>query len=229
MNVTGGALIKRAFRLAGLLGVGQSLGGDYLADGLQELRLLVQHLRIAPAEAYTKTETVYQLAGASPVAVGPGATIDMPRPVRIERETFTRVGNVDHPLEVVDRARFARIRLKDTGTGWPVALWFDGSSPTGQLHLWPKSSAELHLVTIPALALFTDTTTEHDLPDGYEGYLGALLAERLVPLYEVALSDEVKRQIAEARRVIKRNNVSVPQLDVGALRADPQAAFLAGE
>jgi len=229
VNVTGGKIITRAFRLAGMLGVGQTLGGDYLADGLKELQLLVQQLRLVPTNEYTKTETVYALTGASPVSVGPGAAIDLARPVRIERESFTRVGGIDKPLEVVDRARFAAIRLKDTGTTWPVAAWFDGGSPVGQLHLWPKSSAELHLVTTPALALFANTTTEHDLPDGYEGYLGELLAERIAPLYEVELSESVRKLIRTARRVIERSNLSVPELDIGRRVVDSRAAFIAGE
>lgn len=228
MNVTAGAIIRRAFKLAGMLGIGQSLGGDYLADGLKELQLLVQQLRLVPTTEYTKTETVYQLAGASPVTVGPGGQVNIARPVRIERESFTRVGDIDNPLTIVDRARFASISLKDTGTTWPVVAWFDGASPVGNLHLWPKSSAELHLVTTPSLALFADTTTEHDLPDGYEGYLGALLAECLAPLYEVELSAATRRLITTARRVIERSNVSVPQLCIGAAPQDPRAAFLAG-
>ena len=228
MNVTGGAIIRRAFKLAGLLGVGQTLGGNYLADGLAELRLLVQELRLLPDTDYAQLETVYQLTGASPVAVGPGATIDIPRPVRIERGSFVRDGGTDHEFAIVDRARFASISLKDTGTSYPVAAWLDGASPVSQLHLWPKSAGELHLVTIPALALFADTTTEHDLPDGYEGYLGALLAERVAVLYEVSLSDEARKIIKRAERIVEASNVRVPQLRVGGRAVDPKAAFLAG-
>jgi hypothetical protein len=228
VNTTGGAIIRRAFKAAGLLGIGQTLGGDYLADGLKELQLLVQQLRLVPTTEYTKTTTVYQLTGVSPVSIGPGATIDVARPVRIERETFTRVDGIDHELDVVDRAAFNAIALKDEGTTWPVAVWFDGGSPTGQLHFWPKSAAELHLVTTPALALFADVTSTHDLPDGYEDMLGMLLAERVAMLYEVTLRPEVQRLARTARRVVERSNLTVPQLDVLPKRVDTKAAFQAG-
>lgn len=228
MNVTGGAVIRRAFKLAGLLGVGQALGGEYLADGLNELRLLVQELRLLPDSDYAQLETVYTLTGTSPVTVGPGGAIDIPRPVRIERGTFVRDGGTDTEVTIVDRAQFARIPLKDTGTSRPVYAWLDAASPVARVHLWPKSTAELHLVTIPALALFSDTTTEHDLPDGYEGYLGALLAKRVAVLYEVSLSQDARDLIKRAERVVEANNVRVPQLCVGGERVDPEAAFLAG-
>lgn len=228
MNVTGGAIITRAFKLAGMLGVSVTLGGDYEADGLKELQLLVQELHLLPESAYAELETTYQLAGQQTVTVGPGGLINIARPVRIERGTFARVGSIDYTVDVVERAEFADIELKPTGTTWPSVLWYDPASPLGVLHLWPKSNAELHLVTIPALAVFADVTSPLDLPEGYEGYLGALLAERIAPLYEVTLSDATQRLITRARRAVESNTATVPQLGMSARRVDPRAAFLAG-
>lgn len=226
---TASAIIKRAFRYAGLTGTRQALNGDYLAEGLDELRLLVQELRLTPTIEFTKLTTQYVLAGQQSVTVGPGGTINIPRPVRIERGTYARVGNIDHDVAVVDREEFNKITLKNNGSTWPVAVNYEAGSPLGTLRMWPTSSATLFLVTTPALALFESLATDYSLPDGYEGMLGGLLSERIGVLYEKPLTPEAMKIVKASKRLVMRLNLSVPQLTVADPIQTPEAAFLAGE
>lgn len=226
--VMASAVIRRGFRYAGLLALGQTLQGDYLADGLKELQLLVSQLNLVPPYSYTKLETVVPLAGQASRTLGPGAQIDIARPFKIERETFARVGQQDYPVLPVTREEFNRIVLKDTTATWPAVCFFDGGNPTGNLFVWPKGTCDLHLVTLQSVAAYATATTTQDLPDGYEDLLGLLLSERIAALYEVALRDSVGRLVKRAQRIVERSNHTVPQLDIGVLRIDAEAAFPAG-
>lgn len=226
---TASAIIKRAFRFAGLIGTRRVLNGDYLAEGFDELRLLVEELRLTPTIEFTKTTTPYVLAGQASVTVGPGGDINIPRPVRIERETYAMVGSISYPVQVIDRARFNSIELKDTGTAWPEVLSYEAGSPLGTLRFWPKSSATLYLVTTPAVALFEALDTAYSLSDGYEGMLGGLLAERVGVLYEKPLGADALKLVRTAKRLVMRNNLQVPQLHVRAPIRTPEAAFISGE
>lgn len=228
MTTTATAIIRSALDKLSLRGAGQSVGGNDLAHCLAALNRMCATMNLGPTFAYTQRDTVQAIAAASSVTLGPGMTINIPRPTRIEGSSFTRVGGIDRPLDVVSREEYNGIALKTIGTSWPQVCFFDGGSPTGRLYFWPVAACELHLVTSEAVASFADVTTQYTLPDGYDQLFIYCLAEEVAPDYEVTPRPGVLSMAKRLRRLVKRANVDVPQLDVHGTRSDPQTAFLAG-
>jgi len=207
-------IIRGAMSALGLRGASQRVGGGDLEHCLERLNTMIDGWNLGPTFAFNDLETVFALPAVSSVTIGPGMQIDIPRPTRIEISSFTRVATIDHPLDVIDRETYNSIFQKTIGTAWPVACFFDGGNPTANLFFWPQAQCELHLVTRLSAGNFANVTTDYQLPAGYERAFIFSLAEEIAPDYETAVPDSVARRAAGARRMVKRANLTVPQLDV---------------
>lgn len=199
----------------GLRGAGQTVSGRDASFCLKKLNVMIDSWNLSPDFAFTALETIYTLPSATiSLTIGPAMQINIPRPSRIELGSFVRVSGNDYPLTPIDRAEYNSIMLKDQGGSWPSFVFFDGGNPTGKLYFWQTGACELHLITRTSAGSFADLTTDYQLPAGYARAFEFSLSEEVAPSYETAVPDSVARIASGARRVVKRANLTVPQLDI---------------
>lgn len=229
-TTTGGKIIRGALDKLGLRGAGQKVDGTVEIDMLGTLNTLIASLNLGPTFAWAQTETIIPLLAATKsLTIGPGQQIDIDRPDRIEDSCFVRVGTVDYPCRPVDRDTYNAIQLKTLGSAWPVVLFWDAGNPLGNIYLWPQGPAALHLVTSMQVSQFADVTTEYDLPNGYERLLIYTLAEESAPEFQVQVPASVARIAGAARRMVKRNNLDVPQMDIPRTLDEDSGRFASAE
>jgi hypothetical protein len=208
-------IIHNALDSLGLRGTGQRVEGAVLTHCLARLNTMLEAMNLGPTFAYTQTTTVVPVTSASmSLSIGPGQDIDIARPDRIEGSSFVRVGTVDYPLTPVDRDTYNSIQLKTLGSAWPSVCFWDGGNPLGNVFLWPQGTAVVHLVTSTAVGHFADLTTEYALPNGYERMFSFSLAEEVAPDFQAEVPASVTRIAQASRRIVKRNNLTVPQMNI---------------
>lgn len=212
---TAGKIISQALDGLGLRGAGQTVDGTVEKDVFYRLNVMVDGMNLGPTFAYTQLETVFNLPAATvSVTIGPGMTVNIPRPTRIEESSFVRVSGNDYPLTPVSREEYNGIMQKGQGGSWPSRVFYDAGNPTGNLYFWQTGLCEVHLVTRVAVASFADVTSQYTLPTGLERMLWSSLAEEIAPDFQVPVPDSVARIASAARRMFRRVNVQVPQLDI---------------
>jgi len=226
-STTAGAIIADAFRHCGLLAIGQTLHGDYVADGLRRFKLMVGGMNLSPQFAYTKLETTVSLpASTASRTIGPGQQFDVAVPWRIEQNSHARLSGLDYPLTPIGVDEYNSIQDKQLDGFVPKVVFLLDSLPTARVYFWPRAgqATNIHLWTLVPVAAVVDATATITLPDGAEEMLGYLLALRLAPAYEVTLRTDVRSQAANSVRVFKRTNLEVPQLDLQDIGASNDVA-----
>lgn len=226
---TAGAIIRKSLGNLSIVTPARKVRADELAVGLESLNDLLDETRLPPFFATSKTETVVTLPPNTPyLTIGLGQQINIARPVRIEYGSFTRQAALDYPLAVWSQAQYAAISQKTLSQSWPAGCFFDGGNPIGRVYFWPLSNIELHLFTLTQPGYFANVTTEYDLTPGMTNFCIYTLACELSNVMGVAVPARVVARAQSLRRQIISSNLTVPQLDVGISRSDPQADFLRG-
>jgi hypothetical protein len=160
------------------------------------------------------------------------------RPLRIN-SAFVRVASLDYPVFPLNVEQYQLIGLKTLNGPWPKYLYYQPSSPVGNITYWPNpSSGEMHLFAETVLSQFVTLSDVVTLPQGYNMALRWNLAELLIPEYgrtTPEVSQLIIKHAADSRAWIKRTNMQPPpqsQFD-GALismhrRADSAFIFSGG-
>ena len=132
------------------------------------------------------------------------------RPLRIN-SAFVRVATLDYPIAVIDVENYNQIGLKTLNGPWPRALYYQPSTPLGNITFWPVPSAgEVHIFVDTLLNNFTTLSDNFDLPQGYALALRWNLAELLIPMFGVndgARVSLIQKHAAESRAWVKRTNM----------------------
>lgn len=208
-------IIDRAYSLLGFKAAGEALNADDATYALEALNTLLDGWNTQSLFIVSVGEVVATISGVS-ATVGPGMAFDTARPVTVEAGAFSRIGGIDYPVRWIDREAYARIALKTVQSSFPQFAYYDASMPTGNVFFYPQpaSALEFHLPVQTQLTAFQSLSIDYPLAPGYTKALQYSLAEELAPgIKELPLS--VARTAANARRAIRRTNVSVAQLDSG--------------
>lgn len=207
------SIVNRAAEIIGYKDPDEALSGNDANNFLGILNSLLdswntQRLYIVTVARVTAT------VSANPATIGTGQTFNVTRPVRIEPGCFTRISNIDYPIEVIDRERYALIPDKTTTGSFPDVLYYEPGLPTGNVFFYPVpvSGVSVHLQVQTQLTAFADLGTDYNLAPGYKKALEYSLAEELAPGRR-PLEQQVMRQAAIARRAIKTTNFESPQLN----------------
>lgn len=229
---TAAAIAKASLSKLGLLTGNKAPQGSALATCMKALNTFADSLQLSRPFAHELLETVVQVtAGTVSMTLGPGADIDIPRPVFIADCSYIRVSGIDHRVEILDDRGWAGISQKTLTGSWPQALRFDGGMPTGNLFFWPQGGGELHLFT-PTVSVsnFADATTSYELPPGYERMFIYNLAIEVAPDFEVTPRPVIFETAKSTRRAVKLANLTVPALSTPSLGGGryTEADFIAG-
>ena len=224
---TAGSIINRALRLIGSLEAGESAESSEQNDALVTLNAMLDAWRTESLSVYALRTEVLTVTGAASYTIGSGGNLDTVRPVRIE-SAYQRIGGIDYPLRVAQKASFDRVADKSTTSDVSDWLHYEPSYPLGVLYLHPVPTAgAVHLTTwVPFVAYSVSDPVS--LPPGYEEAITYQLAMRLAPEYGRTVPQEVAALGAAAKKDIKRANFRAPVMDTGlgaGRRYDIQAGY----
>lgn len=135
------------------------------------------------------------------------------RPLRIN-SAYVRVSTLDFIVIPVAVETYERIGLKTLNGPWPKLLYYQPSSPIGNITFWPvPTQGEMHMFAETVLGQFVTLSDVVNLPQGYNMALRWNLAELLMPEYgktDQAIVSMVMKNAAESRAWVKRTNMQPP-------------------
>jgi len=215
MPRTVGEILTRSMRVATVLGAAETMDPNDASDALLALNQMLDAWQAERLYAYQIIERAAPLtAGVGAYTVGPSATINVPRPVRIEW-AFTRdTENYDRQLSIVPDQVWATIFLKSLGNNFPTVLYYEPGFPQGTINLWqlPTTGLTLHFGAWVPLTEFADLNVSVALPPGYELAIVYSLAEYLCIEYEKPISGAMAQKAQMSRANIQQNNLPDPRI-----------------
>lgn len=177
-------IVNRAAEILGYKDRSESLDGTDAASFLDALNDLVDTWATAATPLYVYATTMFvQMVSGNGITIGPGATINTARPVRIPAGGFFRIGSTDYRFEVATREQYDAFPNKDTSSSFARFCYYEPTVPTGTLYFYPaiSGSGELHLPVEQRLSSFADLDTAYTIAPGYKSALQYSLAEELAP------------------------------------------------
>jgi len=215
MAVTARDTIQGALKLIGINDPIETMSPEDSADGLILLNDMVDMWSIEELNLYA-TENVSATFSGATATVGPAGTFNTARPIGINH-AFYRKSGLDYSLQLATDAQYDAITDKTAAGDFPSVLWYANDVPLGVVTLWPvPGSITLFLNVDTQVTQFATLDTVYEFPPGYRMALKYCLTEHLAPIFQRPLPDLVAKNLAAARRVLKRSNVVVPTLDLGA-------------
>lgn len=186
------------------IALGQYVTGSGVTAGTQIVKFLT-----GAGETGTYQVNISQTVGS--VAM----TTYYERPLRIN-SCFVRVSGLDYPIKPLNIEQYELIGLKSLQGPWPRFLYYQPTSPTGNIIFWPvPSSGEIHMFTETVLQSFTSLSDVVNLPQGYNMFLIWSVAELLMPEYgknDPVMAQMIMKNAADSRAWVKRTNMQPPML-----------------
>lgn len=214
---TATTIITSALQEIGVLGDGETLSASDAAMALSRLNMIVSGWITEPNYQFTTTTVTATLtAGVQSATIGPAMTFNCPRPVRLEGGCYVRANGLDYPLQVVTQEEYNAVPLKSISGPWPQMVYYDRGFPTGICYFYPTGPCTVYLNIQTLFAVFADLATSYTFPPGYERAYTLTLAEEMAPTFTRQINPMTQRNAHNARRMVKRANFSVPQLNYGA-------------
>src|SRR5690349_6594176 len=146
--ISAGDIITVAAKKLGVIGQGESLGAQEMADGLAGLNSLIDALGIDRTLLQHLTTVQYTWpSNTQERTIGSGGQIDTTWPTNIEAGTFFRdSSNNDYPVTVTHNAEdYNQIRFKPVSGAFPEMMYYDKAFPLGTLKIFPYSTLTLTL------------------------------------------------------------------------------------
>ena len=185
---------------SGNIALGQYLTGSGVTNGTQIVKFLT-------GAGGTGTYQVNIDYTSSPVS-STTLTTYYQRPLRIN-SAFVRVSELDYPVRPINIEEYELIGLKTLGGPWPRFIYYQPTSPIGNVTVWPvPGQGELHMFAETVLQGFVTTADLVNLPQGYN------MAELLLPEYgksDPTMNALIMKHAADSRAWVKRNNMNPPQ------------------
>ncbi len=187
----------------GNIALGQFITGTGITAGTQIVKFITgaggvgtYQVNISQSASSTTITTYYQ------------------RPLRIN-SAFVRVSSLDYIVTPMNLEQYELIGFKTLQGPWPRLLYYQPSSPVGNITFWPvPGSGQMHMFCETVLSNFNSLSDEVTLPEGYELAITFNLAELLIPTYgknDQAINAEIHKNAATSRAWIKRTNMRPPQ------------------
>lgn len=208
---TASRIITLALRRARAIGVDQTPSAEDSADALDTLNQLLDSWWNERLAVYRlQQETFAWPINQASRTIGAGGNFVTTRPLAIHG-AYYRLSSIDHPLGVIDRARYDFIADKAAG-GLPDYVFYDPLTPLGVLTLSPVPNQAITLVlnSQARLESFATAAEEADLPPGYDRALIFNLAKELAGDYGLEVSPRVDEIARESKAILKRHNTPEP-------------------
>lgn len=238
--------ITRAFVALGVYQSGQPIDDADADDAMDTLQEMIDDWALQRLTIHTILRTVHTLtASVSSYTIGAGGTINIARPIWIERAGLvidTGVTPVTEiPIRVFTEEEYARLTPKALESNLCEGIYYDHAWTAGLATIkpWPIPSVgttQLVLYTPLALTTFADLSTGYTFPPGYPRAIRSNLAMEIAadPSWGAPEpSDQLRRVATQSLASIKRANwrptvVSVDPAIRGGRATLSKSKFLSG-
>lgn len=221
---TARALIASSLRQLNVLATGEALDATAEDDALTWLNRMIGSWGTQRLTMLFLTRTVQTLtSGTASYTIGSGGTINIVRPLTIERAgLITNTGDAtptEIPIAVFTDQEYARWSQKTLQNSYPDGIWYDHnwSSSLGRIYPLPipnVSTTQAVLYTPTALTTFADFTTDYTWAPGYEDAIETNLALRLAIPMGRDVPDGLREQARASLALIKRANLRIREMSI---------------
>lgn len=204
-------IIRRAYKLAGIIGRNDTLTSEEAQDGLMSLNEMLDSWSTEITYVFSVQQSSFPLAyGQGTYTFGPGG--DFPTRPSIIDSAFMRINQIDYPLIKIDVTDYADIAFKGNAA-FPQYFYYNQSFPLSTMTLWGTPSqlpATLYVNEWVKLDQFHDLVTEVDFPPGYQQAIIYNLAMMLAPSDGLEVLPQVSRTAIESLARIRALNLPDP-------------------
>lgn len=194
-----------------------TMGATQAQLALRALNRVMDRWQASRLYVFCVAEVVATVGGQS-ATIGPGLQFDCPAPQDLHRGCYFVRSGMSYPLDVWTREAYNAITLKSQANDFPYGVFYDRMGKVWFTGV--PTVAEFHLQVLQRLPKFANLDTDYPLADGYEDALYWTLAERLPSQFNLQPSALAVQQAANARRVIRKANVTAPALTFGDSHSD---------
>jgi hypothetical protein len=206
--MTGLQLVTRAFNILGVGSEGEALTARMLADGTENLNLLIKTLGAAD-HLWTRTESTLTLvADQAAYTLNPGIS----KPMRVTSVRRVQDG-IETPMLEMSREEYFDQPNKTTSASTPVNWYYDPQRDNGTLYLWPAPSSTvvaypmtLTLTVLRRMADMIGTSDSLDMPqEWYQTIIWNLAndLETQYPVNDARLAVKIERRAKELLKDLK--------------------------
>lgn len=221
---TAGDVATQALKKSGILGQGQSVTSEDIADALLDLGDMLAQWNEKRWLVWNSIDVSVVSTGATSYTVGPGGDIAVtPRPSRLSAAYLKQLNsnaglNVNYPLEIIPSyAEFSRLALPGL-VSFSKYVFLDSAYPLARVHPYPipnKSIYELHLILKDAYPqTVAQSTSFASLPPFCIPAMKFCLAQRLRQAYGKGLRPDtaLDKLAGDALRTMRSAQVQVSEL-----------------
>jgi hypothetical protein len=203
---------------------GATLTASEQTECLDELNTFVEALNNEKLMLYSVAQDQHFLSpGVASYTIGPGATIDTTRPVKLVDPCWVRdSGSYDYPLKIIEIESYGLIGYKSLDSTIPTHIYYDknySATSTATLTLYPApvNGLTLYINSWKQLQTFANLSTQVLMPPGYRLMLESNFAIHLAA-GQTPVSAEVAKIAKESKAAIKSVNLPsmIMKLDSGA-------------
>lgn len=218
-------MILRSMRMIGEKTRGATLTTNEQTETLAELNTFIESLTINRLMSYAITEDTHAMTASTlTYTIGPGATINTTRPVKLVDPCFVRdASGYDTPVQIVSLEQYGMIVDKTVGNTYPTHIYYDGeysATSTATLSVYPSPSAALtlHINSWKTLANLSTVSQTLMLPPGYQLMLESNFAIHLAAGFR-PVSAELAKIARDSMAAVKSINIPSPvaRSDLGAV------------
>ena len=216
---TAATIISDALTPLGIVGIGDELEGEYAKHGLRLLNRIIDTWFADAALVYHVQLKQATLGTSGELTIGPtGDVVLQNAPWRLVTGCFVTYGGNDWPLQVATtRQQYTEIVRKTRQGAYPVVVYYDPQPNGGTAEFWPRPSAPV-VVTLAIekhIDSFDNLTDDHVFMPGVEQALVDTLTVRYASAFGKAAPADSVAGAKEAKTLIRRMALQVPQLDTG--------------
>lgn len=222
-------IVYDAFKICGVLGIGQTLPAEDITFGYNFLQEMLSQWQRKRWLIWHLVDTAFTANGSTYYTVGSGGNYNItPRPDKIEKAYFVNLEvpaaslQSSYPLDLLQSYEdYADITLKNLST-WPTAAFYDSAYPTAKLYIWPVPTSgqySVHILTKAILSQFTNLSDTLVIPPEYVPAMKWNLAKRLLYTYPRAQTDAVQLQGIMSMASDSLNVIRMANAQIGRLKA----------
>jgi hypothetical protein len=204
-------MILNSLVATGEKAIGGSLTSAEETFYLNKLNAMLESWSIDRALVYAILQESFSLtAGTASYTIGSGGTFNTTRPVRIVN-AFTRdTSNYDNEIAIIPQDRYAAVKVKTTGNGYPEYLYYDGADVAGlaTIYIYPAPIAglTLYINSYQQMQSFANVSTALVMPVGYQRAIESNFSLEILPGFAAA-SPELVKIAKESKAAIKGLNL----------------------
>jgi len=232
-TTTAAVIIEDALKENLIISEGETPSATMYADGLRMLNRLCDTLSNNDDFAYYASQYSMAMTGQTSFTIGPTGDLVQARPIKIDTAVVTRLG-ITYPVKVIDNQRYDDLTLKTLSGANTAAIYYEGTYPNGTVYCYPLSTGcTLQMRVLNQVKNFAATTTQIDMPEGYEDFLMLGLAIRMAPSYGRPVNPDTRTAYKAAKKLVMNTNQVVPTMElpnaVMGESGSSYAAFMSGE